>query len=267
MSRLRPAGRLLIIVGLAGGCRTVGPPPDMTPITEAAAVAPTAPGRFDLRWLSASTDTMIMTRAGEAQPVATSSSPARIVVGMTIESVRHTREHGGRRLLEVSFEERDTLSTVTSTITQVDALSLVPVRQRATLPDGRVATLIYAGGAIDGIDSVPGSPVRFFTAPVPDSAYTSGAIDLVLRALPLTDGYRTTVPFYFPADQILESLPVRVAGQERISTRAGRVADCWLVAVEFPDGVTEHFWIDQRSHALLRILAHDGPMSLIRYDR
>jgi hypothetical protein len=266
MYRLRPAGRLLTIVGLVGGCRTMAPPPDTTPTT-AVAAALTTPGRFDPRWVSPSTDTMIMTRAGDAQPVATFSSPVRIVVGMTIESVRQTRDHGGRRLLEVSFEERDTLSTVASTVTQVDALSLMPVRQRATLSDGRVATLLYADGAIAGIDSVPGLPVRFFTAPVPDSTYTSGAIDLVLRSLPLSDGYRTTVPFYFPADQLVESLPIRVAGQERISTRAGRVADCWLVAVEFPDDVTEHFWIDQRSHALLRILAHDGPMSLIRYDR
>jgi hypothetical protein len=210
---------------------------------------------------------MVMTQTGEAQAVSTSATPGRVVVGMTIETVRRIQDGTGRHVVDVVFEEQDANGVVARTSTQVDATSLRPVRQRAELGQGHVVSLLYLPGRVVGIDSAPGRPAEHFSAPVPDSVYTSGAIDLLLRALPLADHFRTSVPLYFPAEKLVQSLPVRVMGQERITTRAGRPADCWLVAADFPGSITEHFWIDQASHAILRILAHDTETSLVRYDR
>jgi len=126
---------------------------------------------------------------------------------------------------------------------------------------------MYVTGKVLGIDSTTDGRTGFFSADVPDTAYSSGAMDLLLRALPLADQYRGTLPLYFPDDNVTQNLAVRVTGRERVTTRAGREADCWLVAVDFPGDITEHFWIDQASHTIVRILAHASETSLVRYDR
>jgi hypothetical protein len=223
--------------------------------------------RLDAHWLVPGTDTMIISRAGVIQPVSVHDEADRVPIGMTIETVRRDAGVHGRQVFDLLFEQRDSIGIVTRTATRVDAQSLLPLRQRADLGDEHIVTLLYFPDRLVGIDSAPGRQADYFSSIVPDSVYTSGAIDLLLRALPLAEGYRTTLPLYYPADNIVQSLPVRVAGQEHITTRAGRGADCWLVAADFPGGITEHFWIEESSHAILRILAHDGETSLVRYDR
>lgn len=265
---------LVIVAGLVGACRPVDPAQEPAPSdTRAAAGVPvglvaTAPvPRLDPRWLVPGTDTMIMSRAADVQPVAAGRMPGRVVVGMTIERVQRRPGDRGRKVLDVSFEQRDTIGVVARTVTRVDAVSLLPLGQRADLGDGHVVTLVYLGNRLVGVDSAPGRAPRYFSAPVSDTAYASGSIDLLLRALPLADGFHTSLPLYFPSDGEEEQLPVRVAGHEHIITRAGHDADCWLVDADFPGGITEHFWIDERSHAILRILAHDDEATLVRYDR
>ena len=185
----------------------------------------------------------------------------------TIQSIRRVRDRAGHEVLEVAFEQRDTSAVVAQTTTWVDARSLLPLRQLAVLEQGRLVTLTFGGRRVAMLDSTPGQAAQSYAALLPDSAYASSALDLVLRALPLAAGYQATVPLYFPAEQMVFPLAVRVEGIERITQRSGRAAVCWVVAAEFPGEITERFWIDQRSHAMVRILAHEGPMALVRYDR
>jgi hypothetical protein len=263
MSQLTPAGLVLACAALAGGCRTAGPAEQAT----TAGIASTSASRVDARWIMPSTDTMVMSRAGEAQPVAMGAPPARVVIGATIETVERVKDAAGHSVFDVTFEEHDDTGVVARTITRVDGTSLLPVRQRAELGGGHVVTLHYMLNHVIGIDSAADHSVSLFSTPIADSVYSSGAIDLVLRALPLGERYRGSVPIYFPADNLIQSLPVRVTSQERIITRSGRAVLCWLVAADFPGGITEHFWIDQTTHGIVRILAHDSETSLVRYDR
>jgi hypothetical protein len=275
MYRFRRAGTLVAITGLAGACRTVGPSQQGGPGAAvdareplgALATAPASGRRLDAHWVLPGTDTMVMSREAEAQPVSSLSRPGRVIVGMTIETVRRASDETGRKVLDVSFEERDAGGVAARTSTRVDATSLLPLRQRAEVGEGHVVTLLYTAGHVIGVDSAPQRSPHYFSAPVPDTAFTSGAIDLLLRALPLADGFRASVPLYFPAENLVQALPVRVEGRERITTRGGHPTDCWLVSADFPGGITEHFWIDQASHGIIRILAHESEMSLVRYDR
>jgi hypothetical protein len=246
----------------AGSAAPLRPPADVIP-------------GLDARWVAPGVDTMVITEPATTTAAAfrrdarkTGDGPLRVVVGTTIQRVRRVRGVRGEHLLEVQFEQRDdTAALVTRATTWVDATTLLPRRQRADLDAGRVVTLEYDGGRVTTIDSAPGRGPRVAAAVVPDSAYSAGAIDLVLRALPLAAGYRTSVPLYFPSERLVYPVAVRVTGEDRITTRAGRPADCWRVAALFPGAITEQFWIEERSHALLRILAHDGATSLARYDR
>jgi hypothetical protein len=234
-------------------------------------------GALDVHWLLPGTDTMVISREADAAPVVNrrpsadwsdgSDARSRVDVGMTIQRVRRVIDPAGRDAFEVAFEQTDSSAILVQTTTWVDAHSLQPLRQLALLEGGRVVTLAFSQGQLVVTDSAPGRPPRTSASPVPDSAYTSAAVDLVLRALPLSIGYHASVPVYFPADQRVFALDVRVEGADRITTRNGRTAECWVVAADFPGDVTERFWIDQRSHAMIRILAHEGATTLVRYDR
>jgi hypothetical protein len=229
---------------------------------------------LDVHWLLPGTDTMVISRESDAAPVVyrhsssdESGGRARVDIGMTIQRVRRVIEPDGRDAFEVAFEQRDSSSVIVETTTWVDARSLRPLRQTALLEGGRVVTLAFGRSQLVVSDSAPERPLRLTVSPVPDSAYTSAAVDLLLRALPLAIGYHASVPVYFPADEQVAPLDVRVEAVERVTTRSGQSAVCWVVAADFPGNVTERFWIDQRTHTMVRILAHDGPAALVRYDR
>jgi hypothetical protein len=261
-------------VALLCGCQV--PPqaaPRTAPSPAAGAMRP-AGAVLDVHWLVPGTDTMVISRESDAAPVVYRRVPAgeanaraRVDIGMTIQRVRRAIEPGGRDVFEVAFEQRDSSAVLVETTTWVDAHSLRPLRQTALLEGGRIVTLAFGRSQLVVTDSAPGRPIRMTLSPVPDSAYTSAAVDLLLRALPLSLGYHASVPVYFPADEQVVPLDVRVEGVDRITTRAGQPAVCWIVAADFPGNVTERFWIDQRTHAMVRILAHDGPAALVRYDR
>jgi hypothetical protein len=277
----------VIAITLAGSlvsaCHT---PPEVAPRTAPSpalqqASRPVA-SVLDVSWLLPSTDTMVISRESDAAPVVYRHSDAgsydrfhdgeagtraRVDVGMTIQRVRRVIAPDGRDAFEVAFEQRDSAAVLVETTTWVDARTLRPLHQTALLDGGRVVSLVFGHDRLVVTDSAPERPLRMTISPVPDSAYTSAAVDLLLRALPLAIGYHATVPVYFPADEQVSPLDVRVEGAERITTRSGRTAVCWIVAADFPGDVTERFWIDQRSHAMVRILAHDGPAALVRYDR
>jgi len=282
MLRCRSVGRIAAAAALLGGCH-VPPQTAPRPTSGSAAQASTpisarpVASVLDVHWLLPGTDTMVITREADAAPVvnrqptpgsaALADTRTRIAIGMTIQRVRRMTDAAGHDAFEVAFEQRDSSSVLVETTTWVNARTLQPLRQLALLEDGRVVTLGFGRGEVVMVDSGPGRLPRMSASPVPDSAYTSAAIDLVLRALPLSMGFRATVPVYFPADEQVVPLDVRVEGADRITTRGGRVMECWVVAADFPGDVTERFWIDQRSHAMIRILAHEGVTNLVRYDR
>jgi hypothetical protein len=277
---LAAAVAVTLAVAPVTGCHA---PPQAAPRTAPSPIADQtmrpAGGMLDVHWLMPGTDTMVISRESDAAPVVYRHSPwdehgrdelggrARVDIGMTIQRVRRVIEADGRDAFEVAFEQMDSSAVLVETTTWVDARSLRPLRQTALLDGGRVVTLSFGRSHLVVIDSAPGRPPRMSLSPVPDSAYTSAAVDLLLRALPLTIGYHASVPVYFPADEQVTPLDVRVEGADRITTHSGRPAVCWIVAADFPGNVTERFWIDQRAHAMVRILAHDGPASLVRYDR
>jgi hypothetical protein len=273
------AAAIALVGALVSACHT---PPEAAPHTAPSpalqqATRPVA-SVLDVHWLLPGTDTMVISRESDAAPVVnrrnydgsaggSASDRARVDIGMTIQRVRHVIEPDGRDVFEVAFEQRDSSSVLVETTTWVDARTLRPLHQMALLEGSRVVSLVFGHDRLVVTDSAPERPLRMTISPVPDSAYTSAAVDLLLRALPLAIGYHARVPVYFPADEQVSPLDVRVEGADRITTRSGQTTMCWIVAADFPGDVTERFWIGQRSHAMVRILAHDGPAALVRYDR
>jgi hypothetical protein len=260
---MRYAALLLLAVSGAA-CHAPGTPaPEPTPAT---VVTPTAAAPLNPAWLMPGADTMVITRTGTASAVSF-PAPDRVIIGSTIERLQRTRDDRGSPQFVLAFEERDGTGEGATTTTWVDATTLLPRSQRAELEGNRTVTLHYGPGRVTTFDSVPGHVPDITISPLPVTAYSAASLDLVLRALPLTEGFTTTLPIYFPADRLIFPMRVQVGGAETVTTRSGRSATCWTVAAGFPGGITEHFWIEQQTHRMIRILAHADEMTLVRYDR
>lgn len=75
------------------------------------------------------------------------------------------------------------------------------------------------------------------------SVYNSSSFDLTLRAAPLSNGWRTTVPAFVSSTRTVVAMNARVAGAEVIGGR-----ECWRVEAEFM-AMPVTFWVakDDRS--------------------
>ena len=107
--------------------------------------------------------------------------------------------------------------------------------------DGTVTSI---GGARDSTASVRqsiGGPI-----------FDSNVIDLVVAAMPLRQGFTTQAPFFIYEQGGRVMMPVTV--RERVSepfSKLGR-RDVWVVNVGVP-GAPATFWIDARTHSILRV--------------
>lgn len=184
--------------------------------------------------------------------------------GLAISTVRPKGTDG----LEMVYRMRDPAGQEVVVTTQLDRRSLLPVNEARRYPDGEVVALHYGPEGVSGEATSPGAAPRPIpTDPAAREAYSSTAVDLVLRSLPLAAGFRTDLPVYMPAPLGRVTLPVRVVGEEVVRTRAGAGVDCWRVEADFPGPATERFWIAKSSGALVRVVGHAGPDVLQRYDR
>lgn len=219
-----------------------------------------APARAELsvlvdgRLITPGTDTMYVTEIAGAreQAAGTAMSTVRQLPADQLE-LRYTRVRGGSG------------STV---ITRMNRADLRPVEEVHDFGGGDVLTLRYTmAGVVTERRSARGPDEASSLDPTGRDAFSSAVADLVLRALPLARGFGAELPVYIMALGRRVSLPVRVAGEEAVTTRDGRRVDCWRVEADFPGPATEQFWISKESHQLMRVVGHLSPTMLERYDR
>ena len=82
--------------------------------------------------------------------------------------------------------------------------------------------------------------------------FDSNVIDLVVAAMPLREGFNAQVPFFIYEQGGRVMMPVAV--RERVSAPFSKLGqrEAWVVDVGVP-GVPATFWIDARTHAVLRV--------------
>lgn len=151
----------------------------------------------------------------------------------------------GHRVLHRVYTGSSRLSGVSRDTLIDDALTLAPVRS-ASYSSRAIESVTYASGRARGWLRQPtGDSVRIDVA-VPSRVFSSASFDLVLRASPLADGWRDTVPAFVPSSRVVVPMTARVAGRERIDG-----TECWRVDAEFM-GMPVTFWVDRRTRALCR---------------
>lgn len=107
--------------------------------------------------------------------------------------------------------------------------------------DGTVASIGSAHDSTVAVSQSIGGPI-----------FDSNVIDLVVASMPLREGFTTQAPFFIYEQGGRVMMPVSV--RERVSTPFTNLGqrEVWVVDVGVP-GVPATFWIDTKTHAVLRV--------------
>lgn len=121
-----------------------------------------------------------------------------------------------------------------------------------------IEQLAFAARNVTGTIRQPTGDSLLVSKTLPDVVYNSASFDLILRASPLADGWRTIVPTFLPSARTVVEMQARVTG----SGRQGGV-ECWRVDAEFT-GMPVTFWIAKADRRLMhQVMVPQAGMALI----
>jgi 2-iminobutanoate/2-iminopropanoate deaminase len=130
----------------------------------------------------------------------------------TIVDVRHVRLTDGRDGLVRTSAGHYSGGDFTDTLV-LGADDLSPIWERLRYPQQRYAKEIeYAGASLHQVDHLNDS-THAFDKRFADRVFAFSELDLLVRALPYTSGFRTVVPLYSEGDDSLEMDTLSVIGR------------------------------------------------------
>lgn len=138
---------------------------------------------------------------------------------------------------------------VTSDTTLSLAATLAPISERTHTPSRIVFydfhRLRSAGkiGPADSLVAIDDS--------LPQAAFNSTDLDMLVTALPLKQRFETRLPLYDPEFPGFRMATVRVSGTEKVRSAAGR-PQAWILAVDQPSRPTMFYRIEVTTHRMLQ---------------
>jgi len=177
--------------------------------------------------------------------------------GERVVTVRRRANNGGE-IIELIDDGRRATGRERSTVdAQFSATTLKPIRMHSEESDGGFATnFVFMDARVAELPSNRGLRDTVFNQ-YPDGAYSSWELDLVLRSLPLKEGYRVTLPLYYPFSYSRGAVPAEVDGRDSVPTRSGTTHQCWRIKTRLRGGTPEWFWVDTGSRELIRSVSQD----------
>ena len=192
------------------------------------------------------TDTVVYQRSVSRDGQVTDAGTRTVVL-------REINATTGQRLLEVeqrfpagNGEIVDTAVSDLRTLRAVAHRSHQPTKTMRfnfgdSSADGTVTSIGTAHDSTTSVRQAIGGPI-----------FDSNVIDLVVASMPLRHGFTAQVPFFIYEQGGRVIMPVTV--RERVSAPFSKLGqrEVWVVDVGVP-GVPATFWIDTRTHAVLRV--------------
>ena len=142
-----------------------------------------------------------------------------------------------------------------ATVVYTDPQTLSPLRFEGTVevPQGTYEiTAVYGEEEISIEAETPQGP-QSIKRPRPSSPFDNDQLLMLIRALPLEDGYSTKLNVVLPKNANRTSVTVKVVGQETVTAAAGEF-DTWKVELSFTSG-SQHVWY-----------AVGGSRPMVKYD-
>jgi hypothetical protein len=171
--------------------------------------------------------------------------------GFLIDRLDTVRVNGETLLRRVCQTTDAVLGSRVDTLTDVlAALQPRMVRSRA---DRGTERLDWGPTRVTGVVEEPDGPSRAVNSPLPSGWYSSASFDLILRASPLAEGYRITVPT-FSGREGSQVLTAQVVGSEDVPGHG----DTWRIEADFA-GLPVTFWISKTSRRLVQQVMHVSP--------
>lgn len=122
-----------------------------------------------------------------------------------------------------------------------------------TGPEGSESVdAIYTGGQVDLTLNTRQNIMTVQREQIPSDGRETVTLPMLLRSLPLAQGYATQVNAYLPVAAQLERITVRVTGEETVQTAAGSFST-WVIELDAGDAQSKA-WI-----------AQEAPYPLVRY--
>ena len=164
--------------------------------------------------------------------------------GRAIDELRIV-ERQGRRVLQRVYRS-EALGSGAQVDTLIDDFeTLAPIQQ--TSRSSRAIELIAfsSSRAIGWMWQPTGDSLRI-DVPLNGRTFSSSSFDLVLRASPLADGWRTSVPAFVTSSRAVVPMTARVNGKEVVDG-----VSCFRVDAEF-QGMPVTFWIAEASRRMCK---------------
>jgi hypothetical protein len=111
----------------------------------------------------------------------------------------------------------------------------------------------YSSGQVDMRLNTRQNIMTTQRAQVPSDARETVTLPMLLRALPLANGYATRINVYMPVASQLERIDVRVTGEEALQTEGGSFAT-WVVELDTRDSQSKAWIGKEAPHVLVKYL-------------
>ncbi|MGQ0713664.1 MAG: prolyl oligopeptidase family serine peptidase [Gemmatimonadaceae bacterium] len=166
-------------------------------------------------------------------------------------------EVGGRRaLLRVQTLTSPMLGTGVDTVV-VDRATLAPIRHRSANAR-RTMSLDYRGDSIVGSVTPTGGSAQAIALRPDTALFDANSLDLILRALPLAEGYAVRQPVYLHEGGGKVWVTSRVTGSEQVTGDGGAMVDAWVVESKMGPQ-TFRFWVAKDSREVLQSVLDAAP--------
>jgi dipeptidyl aminopeptidase/acylaminoacyl peptidase len=106
--------------------------------------------------------------------------------------------------------------------------TLAPVRHRS-VNARRTLSLDFDRGTVKGTVTPAGGAAQPVSVTGAEPVFDAGALELVLRSLPLAEGYAAKFPAYAHEAGGTVAVTARVTGSERVTLADGTVVDTWVI--------------------------------------
>jgi hypothetical protein len=234
------------------------------PVTTALAQAPA--GTFpEIRVGDPAVDGRRITPGTYTLRMIASRGDQEVEVGTITEDVRVTAGANGEAVLERAQTVQARFGTLTDSVAMRLA-TLAPIRHRSHNPQ-RVMRLDFDGKRITGdITPVEGEATKI-DEEFDIALFDSSPIDLIIRALPLEEGYGARIPTFIHEMGGKVVFEARVLRAETVEVSDGRKVDAWVVESGRNVGPTSTYWIAKDTRELLRQVTSQGPGVELRFVR
>jgi dipeptidyl aminopeptidase/acylaminoacyl peptidase len=175
----------------------------------------------------------------------------------TLRSELVLADVGGRpSLVRVQTLASPMLGTSVDTVV-IERATLAPIRHRS-VNMRRTMSLDFRGDSIVGSVTPAGGTAEAVAARADTALFDSNTIDLILRSLPLADGYAVRHPVYLHEGGGKVWVTSRVTGSERVAGEGGAMVDAWIVESKIGPQ-TFRLWIAKDSREVLQSVLEAAP--------